>query len=50
MGTAPRARVITRYLSRQVMVLVSGWTYLPYGTLGDIVLPMTAQLAVRNHF
>ena len=50
MGTAAQTRVIMRYLSRQVMVVVSTYIQLPYGTLGEILLPVASQLAVRNHF
>ena len=35
--------------SRQIVALVSPFINLPFGTLSDIFLPSTGQLAVRNH-
>jgi hypothetical protein len=38
------------FFSRQVVALISPIIHLPFGTLGDIFMPVTVQLAVRNHF
>ena len=37
------------FFSRQVVALISPIIHLPFGTLGDIFMPVTVQLAVRNH-
>jgi len=36
---------MTRYFSRQIVALVSPVIHLPFGTLGDIFMPVTVQLA-----
>ena len=38
------------FFFRQVVALVSPFIDLPSGTLSEIFLPLTGQLAVRNHF
>jgi len=38
------------FLSHQVVALISPVIHLPFGTLGDIFIPVTVQVAVRNHF
>ena len=41
---------MTRYFSRQIVTLVSPFIQLPFGNLADIMMPVTVQLAVRDHF
>ena len=43
---------MTRHFSRQIVTLVSPFIYLPFEfeTLDDIMVPVTLQLAVRDHF
>jgi len=49
-GAWAQARVIMHFPSRQVVALVSGFIPLPFSTLGSILVPLTSQLAVRDHF
>ena len=38
------------FFFRQVVGLVSPVIHLPFGTLGDVFMSVTVQLAVCNHF
>ena len=41
---------MTRHSSRQIVILVSPFIRLPFETLGDIMMPLTMQLAVGDRF